>query len=117
MALGTNAKIALIKSAPLFENCSKQELQSIAQIADELDIREGKVLIREGERGREFFVIVKGEVERSELCALLDRPLRELAGTRLERDRVHRADPRQAQIERELDVEREKLCLRHPHQV
>ncbi len=63
MALGTNAKIALIKSAPLFENCSKQELQSIARIADELDIREGKVLIREGERGREFFVIVKGEVE------------------------------------------------------
>ena len=27
MALGTNAKIDLIKSAPLFENCSKQELQ------------------------------------------------------------------------------------------
>ena len=63
MALWTNAKIALIKSAPLFENCSKQELQSIAKIADELDVREGKVLIREGERGREFFVIVSGEVE------------------------------------------------------
>ena len=63
MALGTNAKIELIKAAPLFENCSKQELQSIAQIADELDIRAGKVLIREGERGREFFVIVTGEVE------------------------------------------------------
>ena len=49
--------------APLFENCSKQELQQIAQIADELDLRAGKVLIREGERGREFFVIVSGEVE------------------------------------------------------
>ncbi len=60
MALGTNAKIELIKSAPLFENCSKQELQKIAQIADELDVRAGKVLIREGERGREFFVIVDG---------------------------------------------------------
>ena len=56
MALGTNAKIALIKSAPLFENCTKQELQSSARIADELDVREG-------ERGREFFVIVTGEVE------------------------------------------------------
>ena len=63
MALGTNAKIELIKSAPLFENCSKQELQRIARIADELDLRAGKVLIREGERGREFFVIVSGEVE------------------------------------------------------
>lgn len=63
MALGTDAKIDLIKAAPLFEGCSKQELQSIARIADELDIREGKVLIREGERGREFFVLVRGEVE------------------------------------------------------
>ena len=63
MALGTDAKIELIKAAPLFENCSKQELQQIARIADELDIRAGKVLIREGERGREFFVIISGEVE------------------------------------------------------
>ena len=63
MALGTNAKLELIKGAPLFEHCSKQELQHIAQIADELDLRAGKVLIREGERGREFFVIVSGEVE------------------------------------------------------
>ena len=63
MALGANAKMDLLKHAPLFEACSKQELQQIAQIADELDLREGKVLIREGERGREFFVIVSGEVE------------------------------------------------------
>ena len=63
MALGTNAKIDLIKSAALFENCSKQELQQIAGIADELDLNEGKVLMQEGERGREFFVIVSGEIE------------------------------------------------------
>ena len=63
MALGTNAKLDLIKGAPLFENCSKQDLQRIAQIADQLDLRAGKVLIREGERGREFFVIVSGEVD------------------------------------------------------
>ena len=63
MALGTDAKFELIKAAPLFENLSKRELQQIARIADELDIRAGKVLIREGERGREFFVIISGEVE------------------------------------------------------
>ena len=63
MALGTDAKFELIKSAPLFENLSKRELQQVARIADELDIRAGKVLIREGERGREFFVIISGEVE------------------------------------------------------
>jgi CRP-like cAMP-binding protein len=63
MALHTDAKMELIKSAPLFDNCSKKELQQIARIADELDIRAGKVMIREGERGREFFVIISGEVE------------------------------------------------------
>lgn len=63
MALGADAKIKLLKQAPLFEQCSKQELKQIAGIADELDLSEGKVLIREGERGREFFVIVSGEIE------------------------------------------------------
>jgi len=63
MALGANAKLDLIKGVPLFEQCSKKDLQRIAQIADELDLRAGKVLIQEGERGREFFVIVSGEVE------------------------------------------------------
>ena len=59
MALGANGKIDLLKRVPLFEQCSKKDLQSIAQIADELDLRAGKVLIKEGERGREFFVIVE----------------------------------------------------------
>ena len=63
MAMGSNAKTELIKSAPLFEHCSKGDLAKIATIADELDVRAGKVLITEGERGREFFVIVTGEVE------------------------------------------------------
>ena len=41
----------------------EERSQNIAQIADEVDFREGRVLIEEGERGREFFVIVSGEVE------------------------------------------------------
>jgi CRP/FNR family cyclic AMP-dependent transcriptional regulator len=63
MALGANAKLDLIKGAPLFEQCSKKDLQRIAQITDEIDLRAGKVLMQEGERGREFFVIVNGEVD------------------------------------------------------
>ena len=63
MSLGANHKLDLIKAVPLFEHCSKQDLQHIARIADELDLRSGKTLIKEGERGREFFVIVSGEVE------------------------------------------------------
>jgi CRP-like cAMP-binding protein len=63
VALRTNNKVALIGGTPLFEHCSKSDLKRIAQIAEELDVREGKTLIEEGDRGREFFVIVEGEVE------------------------------------------------------
>jgi CRP/FNR family transcriptional regulator, cyclic AMP receptor protein len=63
MALRSNAKLNLIKSVPLFEHCSKQDLRQISGIADEVDLRAGKVLIQEGKRGREFFVVVSGEVE------------------------------------------------------
>jgi len=63
MALRANKKIELIRAGPLFEHCSKADLQRIAQIADEIDLPAGKVLIREGERGREFFVLAGGEVE------------------------------------------------------
>ena len=63
MGVSASGKIDLLKRVPLFGQCSKKDLQNIAQIADELDFRAGKVLIEEGERGREFFVIVEGEVE------------------------------------------------------
>jgi CRP-like cAMP-binding protein len=60
MALRKNAKVDLISRVPLFAGCSKKELGAIAAIADELDVRGGETLIREGERGREFFVLVEG---------------------------------------------------------
>lgn len=58
-----NAKTELIRHVPLFADCSKRELARIASLADELDVRAGKVLTREGDRGREFFVIIEGAVE------------------------------------------------------
>ncbi len=63
MQLGSNAKVDLIKHTPLFEHCSKKDLKQIAQIANEIVMRAGKVLIEEGERGREFFVLVSGEAD------------------------------------------------------
>ena len=66
MRLGSNSKVDLIKGVPLFSAASKQELAEIASIADEIDLPEGKVLIREGDSGREFFVLIEGaaDVER-----------------------------------------------------
>lgn len=61
MQLRKDAKIELIKKIPLFRHCTRKELAEIAAIADELDLKEGAMLTREGRRGREFFVIVDGE--------------------------------------------------------
>jgi CRP/FNR family transcriptional regulator, cyclic AMP receptor protein len=61
--LRKNAKVELIKRVPLFSHCSKKELGLVAQIADEIDIPEGKTLMREGDRGREFFILVDGSAE------------------------------------------------------
>jgi CRP/FNR family transcriptional regulator, cyclic AMP receptor protein len=58
-----NEKVDLIKQAPLFWNCSKRELEQIARIADEIDLREGKEMTRQGERGREFFVLLEGDAD------------------------------------------------------
>jgi CRP/FNR family cyclic AMP-dependent transcriptional regulator len=63
MRLRKNAKIDLIKSVPLFSSCSKNELGAIASQADELTLPAGKTLTKQGDRGREFMVIVDGSAE------------------------------------------------------
>ena len=63
MQLHKDAKVELLKGVPLFAGCSKADLQRIASLADELDLGEGATLIREGERGREFIVVVEGTVQ------------------------------------------------------
>ena len=62
MPLRSDAKIDLLRKVPLFAECTKGELRKLATIADEIDLREGTVLTREGRAGREFFVIVDGTV-------------------------------------------------------
>jgi CRP-like cAMP-binding protein len=60
VALGRNAKVELIRQVPLFSQLSRREVEEVAKIADEIDVKTGKVLTREGERGNEFFVILDG---------------------------------------------------------
>ena len=63
MALGRNAKVELIRQVPLFSRCTRKELAEVASIADEVDLPADRVLMREGERGREFFVLLEGSAE------------------------------------------------------
>ena len=58
--LRRNAKVDLLRGIPLFDRCSRRELERIAATADEVDLPEGKTLTREGETGREFFVLAEG---------------------------------------------------------
>jgi len=62
VALRSNAKVDLLKKVPLFAGCSKDELRRLASIADEIDLREGTVLTREGRAGHEFFILIEGTV-------------------------------------------------------
>ena len=61
--LRRNQKIELLKKVPLFALCTNRELAEIATLADEVDLRAGKELIREGSRGREFFVLLEGRAD------------------------------------------------------
>jgi len=58
--LRRDAKVELLKRVPLFAGCSKSELRALAKSTDEIDLREGTVMTREGRPGREFFVLIEG---------------------------------------------------------
>ena len=47
---------------PILEGCSQKQLQSITRIARILDASAGTVLVRRGEPGDEFFLILDGTV-------------------------------------------------------
>jgi CRP-like cAMP-binding protein len=51
-----------LRTIPLFASCTPAELDVIAQNVTEHRFTAGDVLMQEGDRGREFFVIVEGTV-------------------------------------------------------
>ena len=52
-----------VKSIPLFGGLSRKECKALAPRADEVDLAQGKTLVREGEWAYEFFAIEEGTVE------------------------------------------------------
>ena len=63
MRLGKGGKVELLRKVPLFARLNKKSLQDVAHIADEIDLPAGKEMATEGDRGREFFVLLDGEAE------------------------------------------------------
>lgn len=58
----TDTKLEGLRKVPLFVDCDRRAMAAIGQAADELDLRDGHVLARQGELGQEFFLILEGVV-------------------------------------------------------
>lgn len=52
--------LAAFRAIPLFAECTDDELRQIDAVSDEVTVAAGRALIRQGEIGREFVVIVEG---------------------------------------------------------
>jgi CRP/FNR family transcriptional regulator, cyclic AMP receptor protein len=57
-----NTKVQALRRAPLFDGLSKKELTELARVSEDVELEAGKTLVKEGDVGHEFFVIVEGEV-------------------------------------------------------
>jgi CRP/FNR family cyclic AMP-dependent transcriptional regulator len=53
-------KLELLARVPLFSALRGRDLERVGQLADEIDVPAGKVLMRQGDTGQEFFIVVDG---------------------------------------------------------
>jgi CRP-like cAMP-binding protein len=58
--MARDEKLELLRKVPLFSGLSNRELQRIGELADEVDLPAGRVLMRQGEHGSEMLVLVDG---------------------------------------------------------
>ena len=65
--MAADGKMEALHSVPLFSDLRRRDLEQVAQLADEVDLPAGHVLMREGEGGSQMFIIASGEarVERA----------------------------------------------------
>ena len=58
-----SAKVELLRNVPLFSGLSAKELMSLSRLMDEIDLKPGTVIIREGNTGGEFFIVIEGTID------------------------------------------------------
>jgi CRP/FNR family transcriptional regulator, cyclic AMP receptor protein len=58
--MARNSSLEHLAQVPLFSSMSKRDLQKIGRSSDEVDVEAGRVLVEQGTRGRECFVILDG---------------------------------------------------------
>jgi CRP/FNR family transcriptional regulator, cyclic AMP receptor protein len=57
-----STKLDHLQAVPLFEGCSRKELQAIARAGDEVTMTAGTVVVEQGQLGREAFIVLDGRV-------------------------------------------------------
>ena len=61
---GKDYKLELLRGCPLFRGLSKKDLELVGRLADEIDVPAGKMLIKQGASGHEFFIVDRGLARR-----------------------------------------------------
>jgi CRP/FNR family cyclic AMP-dependent transcriptional regulator len=56
-------KHELLKKVPLFRTCSDRDIDLIEGLTDDIDVPDGKVIIKEGVYGHEFFIVIAGKLD------------------------------------------------------
>lgn len=62
-ATEVRARIALLEGIPLFEGLARGELEEVARQFKEATLDKGVVVVRQGEHGDRFYLLVRGELE------------------------------------------------------
>jgi CRP/FNR family transcriptional regulator, cyclic AMP receptor protein len=60
--MGTQATVDRLQAVGLLRNCTLEQLEEVARLAERVQVAEGEALAREGRIGREFFLILSGSV-------------------------------------------------------
>jgi CRP-like cAMP-binding protein len=62
MATHTDEKLELLRRVPLLAGLGRKDVEEVGRLAEEIDVPAGRVLMREGQTGQEFFVVISGSV-------------------------------------------------------
>ena len=55
-------KLTMLSKVPLFAGLGAKELRDVGRLADEVSVKAGKVLTKEGASAEEFFVVLDGTI-------------------------------------------------------
>jgi CRP/FNR family cyclic AMP-dependent transcriptional regulator len=55
-------KLELLRRIPLFNACDRHQIERLGMLADEIDVPDGKVLMRQGDSGHDMMIAVSGKV-------------------------------------------------------